>query len=254
MVSNTELNSNYIALSQLPIVKRTLKCVKRLTNENKELKKENEMLKKMIDTLFDRQTKGNSKCCCRRHKSTQSPLPEVHIKKEKNIIDISNEPENITYELRDTCNTTDKPFTYGDETNDMAENIKIMDIKELNVEESEEEVEVEESEEEEEEEDEGDGARFGDIINNDDEEEEEEVEIEVEESEEEEEVDVEEEVEVEVEEEEEEVYEVTIKNKSYYATNETDGPIYAIIEDEDIGDQVGEFKKGKPTFYKKTNK
>ena len=40
---------------------------------------------------------------------------DLKIKKEKNIIDISNEPENITYELRDTCNTTDKPFTYGDE-------------------------------------------------------------------------------------------------------------------------------------------
>ena len=212
MVSNTDLNSNYNALSQLPIVKKTLKCVRRLIKENKEIKKENEMLKKMIDTLFDRQTKGNSKCCGRRHKSTQSPLPEVHIKKEKNIIDISNEPENITYELRDTCNTTDKPFTYGDETNDIVEGIKIMDIKEL---EEEVEVEVEESEEE--------------------------VEVEVEESAEEEEAD-------------EEVYELTIKNKSYYVSNETDGPIYAILEDEDIGDQIGEFKKGKPTFYKKAKK
>ena len=236
MVSKTDLNSNYNALSQLPIVKKTLKCVRRLIKENKEIKKENEMLKKMIDTLFDRQTKGNSKCCGRRHKSTQSHLPEVHIKKEKNIIDISNEPENITYELRDSCNTTDKPFTYGDETNDMAEDIKIMDIKELDVEESEEEVEVEESEEE--------------------------VEVEVEESEEEVEVEVEEyEEEVEVEEEaseeeeaDEEVYELTIKNKSYYVSNETDGPIYAILEDEDVGDQIGEFKKGKPTFYKKAKK
>ena len=223
MVSNTDLNSNYNALSQLPIVKKTLKCVRRLIKENKEIKKENEMLKKMIDTLFDRQTKGNSKCCGRRHKSTQSPLPEVHIKKEKNIIDISNEPENITYELRDTCNTTDKPFTYGDETNDIVEGIKIMDIKEL---EEEVEVEVEESEEE--------------------------VEVEVEESEEEVEVEVEESAEE--EEADEEVYELTIKNKSYYVSNETDGPIYAILEDEDIGDQIGEFKKGKPTFYKKAKK
>ena len=147
MVSKTELHMNYTAIVHLPIVQRTLKCVSRLTRENKELKKENDMLKKMIDTLFDRQLSGNTQCCGGCNKSTQSPLPEVHIKKEKNIIDISNEPENITYELRDTCNT-DKPFTYGDETNDMAENIKIMDIKELNVEESEEEVEVEESEEE----------------------------------------------------------------------------------------------------------
>ena len=262
MVSNTDLNSNYNALSQLPIVKKTLKCVRRLIKENKEIKKENEMLKKMIDTLFDRQTKGNSKCCGRRHKSTQSPLPEVHIKKEKNIIDISNEPENITYELRDTCNTTDKPFTYGDETNDIVEGIKIMDIKELE-EEVEVEVEVEESEEEVEIEVEVEESEEEVEVEVEVEESEEEVEVEVEESEEEVEVEVEEseeEVEVEVEESaeeeeaDEEVYELTIKNKSYYVSNETDGPIYAILEDEDIGDQIGEFKKGKPTFYKKAKK
>ena len=98
----------------------------------------------------------------------------------------------------------------------------------------------EEEEEEEEEEDEGDGARFGDIINNDDEEE---VEIEVEE---------EEEVEVEVEEEdEEEAYEVTIKKKLYYTTNEIDGIIYSIDNDDEIGDEVGHFKNGKPVFNKK---
>ena len=295
MVSKTDLNSNYNAISQLPIVKKTLKCVKRLIKENKEIKKENEMLKKMIDTLFDRQMERNPKCCGRRHKSTQSPLPEVHIKKEKNIIDISNEPENITYELRDTCNT-DKPFTYGDETNNMVEDIKIMDIKELEIEEPEEEVEVEvesseeeievevESSEEEveveveesEEEVEVEVEESEEEVEVEVEESEEEVEVEVEESEEEVEVEVEEEeeveveveeeeeVEVEVEEEEEgddaeeenedEVYEVTIKNKSYYTTNETDGPIYAILDDEDIGDQIGEFKEGKPTFYRKTKK
>ena len=122
------------------------------------------------------------------------------------------------------------------------------------------EIEVEESEEEE---DEGDGARFGDIINNDDEEEEEEVEIEVEESEEEEEVEIEveeseeeeeEEVEVDVEEseeEEEEAYEVTIKKKLYYTTNEIDGIIYSIDKDDEIGDEVGHFKNGKPVFNKK---
>ena len=249
MVSNTDLNSNFVAIMQLPIVKRTLKCVNRLTRENKELKKENEMLKKMIDILFDKPLTGNTNCCGGCHNSTQSPISEVHIKKEKNIIDMSTEPENITYELQDTCNTADKPFTYGDDgetiwndnvgdntkRNDMANDITKMDIKELEVEEESEveevevEVEVEESEEEVE------------------------VEVEVEESEEE--VKVEEsEEEVEAEESEEEVYEVTIKNKSYYTTNETDGPIYAIIEDEDIGDQIGEFKEGKPTFYRKTKK
>jgi len=314
MVSKTELHMNYTAITHLPIVQRTLKCVSRLTRENKELKKENDMLKKMIDTLFDRQLSGNTNCCGGCHKSTQSPISEVHIKKEKVVIDISEETENITYELRDSCNNSDKPFAYDlnsetiekdtvsdnincnetkiinnivEETSNVVE-VEESEEEEVEVEESEEEeeveVEVEESEEEEEvevEESEEEEEVEVEVEESEEEveveveveesEEEEEVEVEVEESEEEEEVEVEveeseeeEEVEVEVEEseeeveveesEEDEVYEVTIKNKSYYTTNETDGPIYAILDDEDIGDQIGEFKEGKPTFYRKTKK
>jgi len=334
MVSKTELHMNYTAITHLPIVQRTLKCVSRLTRENKELKKENDMLKKMIDTLFDRQLSGNTNCCGGCHKSTQSPISEVHIKKEKVVIDISEETENITYELRDSCNNSDKPFAYDlnsdlnsetIEKDTVSDNINCNETKIINniveetsnvmeVEESEEEeVEVEESEEEEEVEveveesevevevevevEESEEEEEVEVEESEEEEEveveeSEEVEVEVEESEEEEEVEVEEseeeveeeveveeseeeeeveveveeseEVEVEVEEseeeveveesEEDEVYEVTIKNKSYYTTNETDGPIYAILEDEDIGDQIGEFKEGKPTFYRKTKK
>ncbi|MDC1151147.1 hypothetical protein OAS95_01085 [Pelagibacteraceae bacterium] len=323
MVSKTELHMNYTAITHLPIVQRTLKCVSRLTRENKELKKENDMLKKMIDTLFDRQLSGNTNCCGGCHKSTQSPISEVHIKKEKVVIDISEETENITYELRDSCNNSDKPFAYDlnsdlnsetiekdtvsdnincnetkiinnivEETSNVVEveeseeeevEVEESEEEEVEVEESEEEeeveVEVEESEEEveveveveeseEEEEVEVEEYEEEEEVEVEESEEEVEVEVEVEESEEEEEVEVEveesEEVEVEVEEseeeveveesEEDEVYEVTIKNKSYYTTNETDGPIYAILDDEDIGDQIGEFKEGKPTFYRKTKK
>ena len=53
----------------------------------------------------------------------------------------------------------------------------------------------------------------------------------------------------EAEAEEEEVFEVTIKGKGYYTTNETDGVIYAIASNEDVGDTVGHFVKGKPVFY-----
>ena len=288
MVSKTELHMNYTAIiTHLPIVQRTLKCVSRLTKENKELKKENDMLKKMIDTLFDRQLSGNTNCCGGCHKSTQSPISEVHIKKEKVVIDMSTETENITYELRDSCNNSDKPFAYDlnsdlnsetIEKDTVSDNINCNETKIINniveetsnvveVEESEEEeVEVEESEEEEVEVEESEEEVEVEVEVEESEEEveveveveesEEEEEVEVEESEEEEEVEVEEsEEEVEVEEsEEDEVYEVTIKNKSYYTTNETDGPIYAILDDEDIGDQIGEFKEGKPTFYRKTKK
>ena len=76
----------------------------------------------------------------------------------------------------------------------------------------------------------------------------EEVEVEEEEVEETEEVDVDEEeveetVEVdETEEEEEGVYEITIKGKSYYATNEINGTIYEMLPDEEIGRELGVFK------------
>jgi hypothetical protein len=64
--------------------------------------------------------------------------------------------------------------------------------------------------------------------------------------EEEEEVVEEEEEEEEGEEEEEEaVYEVEIKGKKYYTTDEKNGDVYSITEDEDIGDCVGKFVNGK---------
>lgn len=63
-------------------------------------------------------------------------------------------------------------------------------------------------------------------------------------------------------EEEEEVEEVTIRGKAYYAsgviadrhsstgyTRDSNGPIYAIEADDDVGDQVGEFVNGAPRFY-----
>ena len=59
-----------------------------------------------------------------------------------------------------------------------------------------------------------------------------------------------EEVEEETEEDAGEVYEITISGKSYYVTDEKNGKIYAIDKDEDVGDEIGEFKNGKPSFYK----
>jgi hypothetical protein len=65
---------------------------------------------------------------------------------------------------------------------------------------------------------------------------------------EEEEVEVVEEETVEEEEEEEGVYETVIEGNRYYITNDTDGEIYAIIDDDDIGDVVGKYVNGKPVF------
>ena len=81
-----------------------------------------------------------------------------------------------------------------------------------------------------------------------------EVEVEVEESaeeeeEEEEEVEVEESAEEE-EEEEEEVFMVSINGKDYYTNNEQSGTIYSIVDEDDIGDEIGVFKNGKAVFNK----
>lgn len=66
-------------------------------------------------------------------------------------------------------------------------------------------------------------------------------------------IESEEEVEVEVEEsgeeEEEEVFMVKINGKDYYTNNETNGSIYSITDDDDIGDEVGLYKNGKPVFH-----
>jgi hypothetical protein len=50
------------------------------------------------------------------------------------------------------------------------------------------------------------------------------------------------------EEEEEGVYEVEINGKRYYTTNDTNGTIYAILDDDDIGDEIGTFVNGNAVF------
>ena len=60
----------------------------------------------------------------------------------------------------------------------------------------------------------------------------------------------EEEEEEEAEEEEEEVFEILIKNVTYYTTNKQDGDIYSCVNN-DVGEIVGKFKNGKPSFSKR---
>lgn len=47
-----------------------------------------------------------------------------------------------------------------------------------------------------------------------------------------------------------EVFEITIKGKAYYTNSETNGTIYSILEDEDVGPVVGQFVGGKAQFTK----
>jgi hypothetical protein len=73
---------------------------------------------------------------------------------------------------------------------------------------------------------------------------EEEVEVEVEEE-------VEEQLEVEVEEDETEVYEVTIRSKKYFTTNQQNGKIYEIDSEGEVGNEIGKFVNGTAVFNKK---
>jgi len=105
--------------------------------------------------------------------------------------------------------------------------------EELDEEEEEEEEEEEQEEEEQEEEEQGEAEQQS---------EEEEMDTEAEE-------DQSEAEEEEEEEEEEEVFEIEIEDVTYFATNEENGPIYAVDKDGDPGNQVGYLKDGEPFFY-----
>ena len=85
------------------------------------------------------------------------------------------------------------------------------------------------------------------------EEEEDEEEEEEEEEVEEEEIEIEEEVDDEEEEEEEELFELEIKGKTYFVTDENNGVIYEALEDDDVGEMLGNLKNGKPIWNKTQN-
>jgi hypothetical protein len=51
-------------------------------------------------------------------------------------------------------------------------------------------------------------------------------------------------------EEDEEVYEIIIKGKTYYTSNEQSGVIYGVDANGDVSMEVGTFKDGKAVFNK----
>ena len=125
------------------------------------------------------------------------------------------------------------------EEEEEVEVVEVEEEEEVEVVEVEEEAEVEVVEVEEEEEVEVVEEEEGEEVEVVEVEEEEEVEVVEEETE---------EVEVVEEEEEEGVYEKEINGTRYYITNDTDGTIYEMLDDEEIGQIVGSFVNGKPVF------
>jgi hypothetical protein len=232
---------NMNAIMNLPIVKELVK-------KNKNLQKKNKALRNLIYSLPEFRC-GCYKNCCGQNKvqplfdQTVEFVDKVFIKKEPGVDEVR-EPENICIDdeiiVLEKNPNNDKPnIVYEiEETKEEVEEGEVVEEEEEVVEEETEETEevVEEEEEE--------------VVEEETEEVVEEEEEEVVEEETEELVEEEEEVVEETEEDAGEVYEITISGKSYYVTDEKNGKIYAIDQDEEVGDEIGEFKNGKACFYK----
>ena len=157
---------------------------------------------------------------------------------EEEDLEESEESEELE-ELEEEVSASEKE----EEEEEVSASEKEEEDEEVSASEKEEEVSANEEEEQEEE-----------VSANEEEEQEEEEEEQEEEEEEQEEQEEEEEEEEEGEEEEEEegeeVYEIVIKNITYFTTNENDGDIYSCV-DGDVGEIVGKFKNKKPSFMKR---
>jgi len=277
---NTKALDNYQFLLSLPIIVE-------LIQKNKKLRKENKSLKNLIYSIPEFRCKCSNSNTITEPKSNKiAPLRKTVQKStktdEKNIklnvvkteiIDVSDDDSVVFVEKVKKEITPNIIYVLEEELEEgeiREEEVVEEEAEEEEAEEEEvveEEAEEEEAEEEEEvveEEAEGEEAEEEEEVVEEEEEEEEvaeeeeeeevaEEEVAEEEVAEEEAVEEEEEVEEEAveEEAEEEVFEIEIKGKSYYTTNETNGTIYNIDENEEIGEEIGKFENGKPVFYKK---
>jgi len=251
---------NYYALEQLPIVRELIEKNEKLKRKNKELKRLISAISANLPLLG-----GNKKREVKKEDDENVPLDVdvVCVKSEgDDDADIVILPppakNNIVYEITESDDAI-KLDVVEEVVQDEEEEEAVDEEKEEAVEEEEAEEEeeaVDEEEEEAEEEAVEEAAEEEETVEEEAEEEEAEEEEAVEEEEEEEAVEEEEAEEEEAveeeeaEEEEEEVYEVVIKGKTYYTTNEKNGVIYGVDKNGDVSDEVGVYVDGKPTFKK----
>ena len=257
------MNRTTELLMETPLYQKTV-------SENSELK---EKIRYLQYTIMYLEMKNKS--LARKLKLVKKPQSKddevvfVEIKKEPvEVIHVDDQESVLTNGLA-SVNVVQEPIKY-----EIIETVKPEDIKGVE-EEKDEEDEVDQEEEDvvrqEEDEvvEEEDAGEEEDTVDQevedveekagDEEEEEEEEEEVVEEEEVEEEKEVVEEEEAGHEEEEEDqeeeeeagVYEIIIKGKTYYISNETDSFIYKEDENGEISMEVGKYVDGKPTFYKK---
>lgn len=254
----SSMQENYAALLDLPIIRQLIK-------KNAKLRKENKALKSLIYSIPEfrcecRKSGSSIKVSIKKEKEDVIPVQCDTLEEDDEVVFVAQENDvkkiNIVYEIDEEEEAQVGEEEESGEEED-AEEEEAEDAGEEEEEDAEDAVEEEEAqageaEEEEEEEEAGEeaGEEEEEEAGEEAEAEEEAGEEEEEEAEEEEE-EAEEEEEEEAEEEADEVFVVTISGKSYYTTNKDNGKIYAIDEDEEIGDEIGEFKNGKAKFYKK---
>ena len=205
---------NYDYMMQSPMVLDLIK-------KNNRLLKQNKILTKALDALLKKPVASDEVLFVREVRS--EPKSTIKIKTEPGTESVVQLSENVIYELLEEEEAEEEEA----------------EEEEAEAEEAEaEEAEAEEAEAEEEEEEEAEA------------EEEEEEEAEAEEAEaDEEEADEEEEAEETIQvDDEEEVYEIAIKGKKYFTTNEKNGSIYAIDNSGDVGNEIGSFKNGVACF------
>ena len=229
--------STHDAILQLPFVRE-------LYNQNKELISQLEMMElpnsqsQPIQLKIDELSPQSSPVLMHSYFQTDSNDDNDY---DNHLMKTTN--EKLLSASEDEASSSDEEKEEEDEASSSDEEKEEDDESSSSDEEKEEEDEVSTSEEEKEEEDE--------VSTSEEEEEAEEEEEEEEaEEEEEEEEEAEEEKEEEEEEEEEEVYEIVIKNVTYFTTNEDSGDIYSSVGG-DVGEIVGKFKNKKPVFMKR---
>jgi hypothetical protein len=220
MTRSFELKENYKAIFNLPAVQDLLKKIENLEKKNKSLKKKNNSLKTVVYTFPEFIKESNQKPShqqmygkLRKSKSDNNIIIKEEKVEEPTLCEPLTDNDDVVYVPIVEKENIVYDLTEEDSVNKIIIKEEINQLQEL-------------------------------IISNKPEFDEEEVEVE-EEEEEEEVQEVEEEIE-----EEAEVFEITIKGKSYYTTDEKNGKIYSITQDEDVGDEIGEFKNGIPKFYK----
>ena len=262
--------NNYDCLLTLPIFKDILKENQKIKKSNKDLINIINLLNNINNNTSTNNSNSNSNKTnkkklkkLRKNKCVDSVFQIIENNVKPNIVyEIIDDEyvfdiDNIKLETLSTVSATTPPCFQKEDNNIKfvkkmkikKEVISIDDEEEVEEDEHEEEVEVEEDEQEvevEEDEQEVEEVDEQEEVEVDEQEEVEEDEQEVEEDEQE--VEEVEEVE-EIEEEEEEVKEVKINGKTYYITNEINGIIYDLDENDEISLEVGKYNNGVPTFY-----